>query len=323
MNVKERLKKFIASKGLGQKAFEIECGLSNGYVNNIRRSVTIEKARQILERYPELNISWLMTGEGEMLRTSPTHTVVTGDVSGSGNNFIAGNGNVVNDASASYNSDPKAEDAEIIETLEAIPIVSLEQAKAPDFDVKRHVFGNSAEIERKNFNEWFVTIIKQVGLFDVVSPVVSDRMMPTYMPNDRIFSKYLLHVTNDTYIEQGIYLLDTDSGNVLCNVRDLDNGSLELTFDNSRKYRPRIIKKKDVKSIAQVVMTLRFGTMAFDVMDIAQLQQQMEVKDEQYRSLMEQFDKTGDRVKLIIEQNQQLIDSNQRMVERIIDRLSK
>ena len=323
MNVKERLKKFIASKGLGQKAFEIECGLSNGYVNNIRRSVTIEKARQILERYPELNISWLMTGEGEMLRTSPTHTVVTGDVSGSGNNFIAGNGNVVNDASASYNSDPKAEDAEIIETLEAIPIVSLEQAKAPDFDVKRHVFGNSAEIERKNFNEWFVTIIKQVGLFDVVSPVVSDRMMPTYMPNDRIFSKYLLHVTNDTYIEQGIYLLDTDSGNVLCNVRDLDDGTLELTFDNSRKYRPRIIKKKDVMSIAQVVMTLRFGTMAFDVMDVAQLQQQMEVKDEQYRSLMEQFDKTGDRVKLIIEQNQQLIDSNQRMVERIIDRLSK
>lgn len=205
-------------------------------------------------------------------------------------------------------SQPKAEDAEIIETLEAIPIVSLEQAKAPDFDVKRHIFGNSAEIERKNFYEWFVTIIKQVGLFEVVSPVVSDRMMPTYMPNDRIFSKYL-PATNDTYIEQGIYLLDTDSGNVLCNVRDLDNGSLELTFDNSRKYRPRIIKKKDVKSIAQVVMTLRFGTMAFDVMDIAQLQQQMEVKDEQYRLLMEQYNKTGDRVNRVIDQNQQLINT--------------
>lgn len=204
---------------------------------------------------------------------------------------------------------PKKEDAEIIETLEAIPIVSLEQAKAPDFDVKRHVFGKSNEIERKNFNEWFVTIIKQVGLFDVVSPVVSDRMMPTYMPNDRIFSKYLLHATNDTYIEQGIYLLDTDSGNILCNVRDLDNGSLELTFDNSRKYRPRIIKKKDVKSIAQVVMTLRFGTMAFDVMDIAQIQQQMEVKDEQYRLLMEQYNKTGDRVNRVIDQNQQLINT--------------
>lgn len=309
MNVKERLKKFIASKGLGQKAFEIECGLSNGYVNNIRRSVTIEKARQILERYPELNINWLMTGQGEMLKTQSINTVVTGDVSGNGNQIVAGNNNVLQDKGVSHTAEPKAEDAEIIETLEAIPIVSLEQAKAPGFDVKRHVFGNSSEIERRNFNEWFVTIIKQVGLFDVVSPVVSDRMMPTYMPNDRIFSKYLLHATNDTYIEQGIYLLDTDSGNILCNVRDLDNGSLELTFDNSRKYRPRIIKKKDVKSIAQVVMTLRFGTMAFDVMDIAQLQQQMEVKDEQYRLLMEQYNKTGDRVNRVIDQNQQLINT--------------
>lgn len=243
-------------------------------------------------------------GEGQMLKPQSTNSVSVGSVSGNGNNFVAGNNNQVGAA-----PEPRVEDAEIIETLEAIPIVSLEQAKAPDFDVKRHVFGKSNEIERKNFNEWFVTIIKQVGLFDVVSPVVSDRMMPTYMPNDRIFSKYLLHATNDTYIEQGIYLLDTDSGNILCNVRDLDNGSLELTFDNSRKYRPRIIKKKDVKSIAQVVMTLRFGTMAFDVMDIAQLQQQMEVKDEQYRLLMEQYNKTGDRVNRVIDQNQQLINT--------------
>lgn len=309
MNVKNRLKKFLQHENLGQKAFEEYCGFANGYVNNIRRSITPTKLQQIALRFPHLNTGWLMTGEGEMLKTQNANSVITGDVSGNGNQIVAGNNNVLQGNGVSHAAEPKVEDAEIIETLEAIPIVSLEQAKAPDFDVKRHVFGKSTEIERKNFNEWFVTIIKQVGLFDVVSPVVSDRMMPTYMPNDRIFSKYLLHATNDTYIEQGIYLLDTDSGNILCNVRDLDNGSLELTFDNSRKYRPRTIKKKDVMSIAQVVMTLRFGTMAFDVMDIAQLQQQMEVKDEQYRLLMEQYNKTGDRVNRVIDQNQQLINT--------------
>lgn len=306
--VKERIEEFLKREKISKTEFGRRIGVSASYIASIRKSIAQEKIVSIAENWPHLNIEWLLTGEGEMLKTQSTNTVVTGDVSGNGNQIVAGNNNVLSDKEVTYTAEPKAEDAEIIETLEAIPIVSLEQAKAPDFDVKRHIFGNSAEIERKNFYEWFVTIIKQVGLFEAVSPVVSDRMMPTYMPNDRIFSKYL-PATNDTYIEQGIYLLDTDSGNVLCNVRDLDNGSLELTFDNSRKYRPRIIKKKDVKSIAQVVMTLRFGTMAFDVMDIAQLQQQMEVKDEQYRLLMEQYNKTGDRVNRVIDQNQQLINT--------------
>lgn len=307
--VKERLEFFLKSKKISKTDFGKAVGVSNSFVSSMRKSLGPDKIQSIAQTYPDLNIEWLLTGEGEMLKAQSENSVVTGDVSGNGNQIVAGNNNVLSDKEVTYTTEPKAEDAEIIETLEAIPIVSLEQAKAPDFDVKRHVFGKSREIERRNFNEWFVTIVKQVGLFDVVSPVVSDRMMPTYMPNDRIFSKYLLHATNDTYIEQGIYLLDTDSGNILCNVRDLDNGSLELTFDNSRKYRPRVIKKKDVKSIAQVVMTLRFGTMAFDVMDVAQLQKQMEVKDEQYRLLMEQYDKTGDRVNRVIDQNQQLINT--------------
>ena len=294
------LKRLLRSEKMSQKDLAAQLGIdeaSMSLIVNGRRDLSIEMRKAIdalfgADKVAQFDIQPI---------TQPTQVQATIYPSG-----------VIDDLREEVRSEysqPKAEDAEIIETLEAIPIVSLEQAKAPDFDVKRHVFGNSSEIERRNFNEWFVTIIKQVGLFDVVSPVVSDRMMPTYMPNDRIFSKYLLHATNDTYIEQGIYLLDTDSGNILCNVRDLDNGSLELTFDNSRKYRPRIIKKKDVKSIAQVVMTLRFGTMAFDVMDIAQLQQQMEVKDEQYRLLMEQYNKTGDRVNHVIDQNQQLINT--------------
>lgn len=307
--VKERLTEYLKFKGVTKSAFGREVEVSAAYVNSITRTISPDILKRIRLKYPDLNTDWLLLGEGEMLKTQSTNSVITGDVSGNGNQIVAGNNNVLRDKEVTYTAEPKAEDAEIIETLEAIPIVSLEQAKAPDFDVKRHVFGKSSEIERKNFNEWFVTIIKQVGLFDVVSPVVSDRMMPTYMPNDRIFSKYLLHATNDTYIEQGIYLLDTDSGNVLCNVRDLDDGTLELTFDNSRKYRPRIIHKRKVKSIAQVVMTLRFGTMAFDVMDVAQLQQQMEVKDEQYRLLMEQYNKTGDRVNRVIDQNQRLINT--------------
>lgn len=66
--VKERLKTFIKLKGFGQGKFESMCGLSNGYVNNIRQSIQPDKLQKIALQFPDLNTGWLMTGEGEMLK---------------------------------------------------------------------------------------------------------------------------------------------------------------------------------------------------------------------------------------------------------------
>lgn len=67
MNLKSRLIEFIEHKGLSVQSFEIQCNLSNGAVskmgNNTRRS-TIDK---ISKSYPDLNTTWLLTGEGNML----------------------------------------------------------------------------------------------------------------------------------------------------------------------------------------------------------------------------------------------------------------
>lgn len=66
--IKGRLIAFISYLGIGQGKFEKECGLANGYVNNIRKSITPEKLQQIALCYPKLNTGWLMTGEGDMLK---------------------------------------------------------------------------------------------------------------------------------------------------------------------------------------------------------------------------------------------------------------
>ena len=42
-SVKHRLKQFIDFTGLSQADFEKKTGLSNGYVNNIRKSIKSEK----------------------------------------------------------------------------------------------------------------------------------------------------------------------------------------------------------------------------------------------------------------------------------------
>lgn len=67
--VKERLISFLKSETVSQRAFEIKVGLSNGYVNNIRVSIQPDKVQKIALSYPQLNTGWLLTGEGEMLKS--------------------------------------------------------------------------------------------------------------------------------------------------------------------------------------------------------------------------------------------------------------
>lgn len=66
MSVKNRLTQFIDSNRISIREFEKSIGASNGYINSISRSVGIDKISAIIEKYPTLNIDWLMTGRGEM-----------------------------------------------------------------------------------------------------------------------------------------------------------------------------------------------------------------------------------------------------------------
>lgn len=90
--VKERLLSYLAHLGVGQTRFEKDCGLSNGYINNIRRSITPAKLQQIARYCPDLNTGWLMTGEGSMLRESTEgNNIVINNSNGDGN--AVGNNN--------------------------------------------------------------------------------------------------------------------------------------------------------------------------------------------------------------------------------------
>lgn len=68
MSTKERLKKYVKSQGLTISAFEKAINVSNGYINSISKGIGGENLMAIIEKSPNLNINWLLTGEGEMLK---------------------------------------------------------------------------------------------------------------------------------------------------------------------------------------------------------------------------------------------------------------
>ena len=69
-SVKQRLISFISYIKLSQSKFEKEISVSNGYVNNIRQSISPDKLQKIALRFPELNIAWLITGDGDMINNA-------------------------------------------------------------------------------------------------------------------------------------------------------------------------------------------------------------------------------------------------------------
>lgn len=69
--VKQRLIDYLAFKKIGQNRFEKMAGVSNGYIHNLKNAPKTLILTKILQVAPDLNRVWLLTGEGEMLTTSP------------------------------------------------------------------------------------------------------------------------------------------------------------------------------------------------------------------------------------------------------------
>ena len=65
--VKERLNAFLRYKEVNNSEFGRAIGVSSAFVSSIRKSIQPDKIEKIKSTFPDLNVSWLLTGEGPML----------------------------------------------------------------------------------------------------------------------------------------------------------------------------------------------------------------------------------------------------------------
>lgn len=85
MGVKDRLIEFVTYTQMSRRKFQEYIGVSNSYIQNISEGIGNDVMNSIAKRFPELNIAWLLTGEGEMLKPD----------SGIHNNKVSGNSGTV------------------------------------------------------------------------------------------------------------------------------------------------------------------------------------------------------------------------------------
>lgn len=67
MGAKDRLLAFINHLGMRYAEFERACNLSNGFVQNTNDRIRRSSLNQIAAAFPELNVEWVISGNGEML----------------------------------------------------------------------------------------------------------------------------------------------------------------------------------------------------------------------------------------------------------------
>ncbi|WP_428229969.1 S24 family peptidase [Flavobacterium sp.] len=70
-NTIQRIKKYIDLKGIRVSVLEREVGMSNGsFASQLKNNKTIglDKLENIVKKYTDINLEWLLTGEGDMLK---------------------------------------------------------------------------------------------------------------------------------------------------------------------------------------------------------------------------------------------------------------
>jgi len=64
---KERIIQFIEYKGLSKNKFYIETGISNGTLDK-KTGISTDTIEKLYSSFPEINLEWLLTGKGEMIK---------------------------------------------------------------------------------------------------------------------------------------------------------------------------------------------------------------------------------------------------------------
>ena len=78
----DRLMQFITYAGLSARKFDLSIGASNGYTLRMQKnnaSIGSDVIENILKAYPQLNVVWLITGEGEMLKENEEELILDFD----------------------------------------------------------------------------------------------------------------------------------------------------------------------------------------------------------------------------------------------------
>lgn len=256
--VKERLIAFISYLGMSKNAFENACGLSTRYVSNISASVSPGKLKQISLKFPELNVEWLLTGQGDMLRETLSTPTISGDitVTGNGNSHIGhGQRNMpaIIEVKESGVEVECPNCGEIIEVASSavIPLVPPEVAKRPDVNLENFRHNCPQQMEEVDLRQ-----VWGKGVF--LMKVDTRAMEPEYREGTFLVLRRLKDLSY-ARPDGSAYVIDTMRPHTLFRYLSKERDGTYVLSAESDKRGPIYLNAEDIINIYDVVGSFRIG----------------------------------------------------------------
>lgn len=222
---KERLLSFLKFLNVGQNKFEKSVGLSTGLISQWRNGNIPPKAlRKITEAYKELNVNWLLTGEGEMLNASKSDEKMQPRTS---------------------KTTPKVRKVESTVTLPLVPIDAVAGYNGWD----------EAGVTLADCPQYSVPDFIAVKA-EFLIRVSGSSMYPKYSSGDILACRKIQEIR---FIQWGkIYIIDSSQGMMVKRLFEIDddNENILCKSDNPN-YPPFVLPKDDIRSLSIVVGAIR------------------------------------------------------------------
>lgn len=234
-----RLKQYLDYKGITNRAFEMQFGFSNGsFASQLKkgRTIGVDRLENILHEYKDINIDWLFTGSGPMLRRSEPSRSVSYAHGGEDLSMA------VSEDAPQYRVSHVYEPAAQPEGIPLLPISAMAGAFTGDMTVLEY------ECERY--------VIPAFRGADFLIPVKGSSMYPKYSSGDLVACKRI-PMTDLFFQWNKVYVLDTDQGALIKRICPGSSDDTVLIVSDNKDYTPFELHRSAIRAVALVVGVVR------------------------------------------------------------------
>ncbi len=250
MNTLKRIKQYIDYKGITNQNFEKLIGFSNGaFASQLKnnRTIGVDKLENILIAFPELNPEWLLTGNGEMIKTKSKKNVIEKNYNKNYNE--------------NYNK-PNVKKRYAIESPEkptntGIEANNLGNAGIPLIPIDAMAgFGTGAvQVMHYDTSKYIVPEFSELNV-DFMIRVKGSSMVPKYNSGDLVACKKLV-ITDIFFQWNKVYVLDTEQGALIKRVKKGSRDNYILLISDNKNYDPFELHLSKIFAVALVVGVIR------------------------------------------------------------------